>query len=55
MNTEINYYEQMLIAHSIRTRIMWIENNFINDTFSDLAESYRIELADLKKLLLKYE
>lgn len=48
-------YEQHLISMSIRTRIMWIEKNFMEDTFSNLAETYRQELEDLKQLLVKYE
>lgn len=55
MTTEITYAEKVLIATSIRTRIMWIEKNFINDTYSNLAEMYQLELIDLKKLLEKYE
>ena len=55
MTNELTFRENDLIKLSIRTRIMWIENNFINDTYSDLAYMYQTELEDLKKLLEKFK
>lgn len=55
MENKLTAHDHLLIKMSIRTRIMWIERNFSEDTFSDLAEEYRRELADLKQLLQKYD